>query len=96
MVPAPVSDLAHKLVVRGVAADEVVSAPLDRLGVPLAHAGRLVSSLQHWTLDKCEHIFTHHEADASPGQDCHCGSHRESKLDQVSGIIVTLDGGWLS
>ena len=46
MVPAPVSDLAHKLVVGGVAADEVVSAPLDGLGVPLGQTSCLVSSLQ--------------------------------------------------
>ena len=46
MLPAPVSDLPHKLVVRGVAADEVVSAPLDGLGVSLGHSSGLIPSLQ--------------------------------------------------
>ena len=45
MVPAPVPDLSDELVVRGVAADEVVSAPLESLGVSLSQPGSLVAVL---------------------------------------------------
>ena len=45
MVPVPVPDLPDELVVRGVAADEVVSAPLESLGVSLSQPGSLVAVL---------------------------------------------------
>ena len=37
---------------------------------------------------------SYHEADAAPSQDSDGGSHGKAKLDEVSGIIVTLDGGY--
>ena len=46
MVSVAVPDLPDELIVRGVTPNEVVSAPLDGLGVSLGHSSGLIPSLQ--------------------------------------------------